>query len=321
MISPYVVTLFHLLLLYSFGFSVGFKESRKSGESNCRENERQALLNFKQSLIDHYGRLSTWTDHQNNTDCCNWEGIQCSHQTAMAEKSINRTQTQRLIYGYNITYREIYGPFASFYYQLDITWVWKGVEHVFRDPQYSLMSIDLSCNDLNGEIPKEVVYLFGIVSLNLSRNNLSGEIPSEIGNLSSLESLDLSRNHLHGRIPSSLSQLDFLGKLDLSYNYLSGRIPLERHFQTFEASSFEGNIDLCGEQLNKSCPGDHTTAKPEEAAGGDGDDSVFYEALYMSMGVGFFVGFWGLIGPILIWKPWRIGYLRFLNRLTTEIQL
>ncbi|XP_017439056.2 receptor-like protein EIX1 [Vigna angularis] len=241
--------------------------------------------------------------------------------TAMAEKSINRTQTQRLIYGYNITYREIYGPFASFYYQLDITWVWKGVEHVFRDPQYSLMSIDLSCNDLNGEIPKEVVYLFGIVSLNLSRNNLSGEIPSEIGNLSSLESLDLSRNHLHGRIPSSLSQLDFLGKLDLSYNYLSGRIPLERHFQTFEASSFEGNIDLCGEQLNKSCPGDHTTAKPEEAAGGDGDDSVFYEALYMSMGVGFFVGFWGLIGPILIWKPWRIGYLRFLNRLTTEIQL
>ncbi|BAU02065.1 Receptor like protein [Vigna angularis] len=241
--------------------------------------------------------------------------------TAMSEKSINRTQTQRLIYGYDITYDEIYGPFAYFDYQLDITWVWKGVEHVFRDPQYSLMSIDLSCNDLNGEIPKEVVCLVGLVSLNLSRNNLSGEIPSEIGNLSSLESLDLSRNHLHGRIPSSLSELDFLGILNLSYNSLSGRIPLGRHLQTFDASYFEGNIDLCGEQLNKSCPGDHTTAKPEEAAGRDGDDSVFYEALYMSMGVGFFVGFWGLIGPILIWKPWRIGYLRFLNRLTTEIQL
>ncbi|WVZ14939.1 hypothetical protein V8G54_012505 [Vigna mungo] len=241
--------------------------------------------------------------------------------TAMSEKSINRTETQRLIYGYNITYDEIYGPYASFDYKLDITWVWKGVAHVFRDPQYNLKSIDLSCNDLSGEIPKEVVCLVGLVSLNLSRNNLSGEIPSEIGNLSSLESLDLSRNHLHGRIPSSLSQLDFLGKLNLSYNSLSGRIPLGRHLQTFEASSFEGNIDLCGEQVNKSCPGDHTTAKPEEAGGGDGDDSVFYEALYMSMGLGFFVGFWGLIGPILIWKPWRIAYLRFLNRLTTEIQL
>jgi len=236
--------------------------------------------------------------------------------TAMSEKSINISETGDLIYGYNVTYSEIYGPAMSFDYKLHITWVWKGVEQVFTDPQWMLKSIDLSSNNLTGEIPKEVVYLFGMVSLNLSRNNLSGEIPSEIGNLSSLESLDLSRNHLYGRIPSSLSQIDFLGKLDLSYNSLSGRIPLGRHFDTIPASGFEGNIDLCGGQLNKSCPGDHTTTMPEEAAGGDGDDSVFYEALYMSMGLGFFVGFWGLIGPILIWKPWRIAYLRFLNRFT-----
>ena len=103
------------------------------------------------------------------------------------------------------------------------------------------------------EIPKEVGYLLGLVSLNLSRNNLSGEIPSRIGNLRSLESLDLSRNHISGRIPSSLSEIDDLGKLDLSHNSLSGRIPSGRHFETFEASSFEGNIDLCGEQLNKTC--------------------------------------------------------------------
>ncbi|RDX93568.1 LRR receptor-like serine/threonine-protein kinase GSO1, partial [Mucuna pruriens] len=120
---------------------------------------------------------------------------------------------------------------------------------------------------LNREIPKEVGYLLGMVSLNLSRNNLSGEIPCQIGNLSSLESLDLSRNHLSGKIPFSLYQIDDLGKLDLSHNSLSGRIPLERHFETFDVSSFEGNIDLCGEQLNKSCPGDGdqtTTVKPQE---------------------------------------------------------
>jgi len=50
MTSPYFVTLFHLLLLYSLGFSVGFMGSRKSGENKCREKEREALLNFKQSL-------------------------------------------------------------------------------------------------------------------------------------------------------------------------------------------------------------------------------------------------------------------------------
>jgi len=193
--------------------------------------------------------------------------------TVMSEKSINRSETQRLIYEYNTsTYREIYGFFVSLDYRLDITCVWKGVEQVFRDPQLNLKSIDLSSNNFTGEIPKEVVCLVGLVSLNLSRNNLNGEIPSEIGNLSSLESLDLSRNDLHGRIPSSLSQLDFLGKLDLSYNSLSGRIPLGRHLQTFERSSFEGNIDLCGEEMNKSCPGENRTAKAEAATEKDGDD-------------------------------------------------
>nr|KYP48816.1 LRR receptor-like serine/threonine-protein kinase GSO1 [Cajanus cajan] len=189
---------------------------------------------------------------------------------------------------------------------------------IFADPELILKSIDLSCNELTGKIPKEIGYLVGLVSLNLSRNNLSGEIPFEIGNLSSLDSLDLSRNHLCGRIPSSLTQIDGLGKLDLSHNSLSGTIPLGRHFDTYDASCFEGNNDLCGEQLNKSCLGDHTTVKPQQPTV-HGEDSVFHEALYMSLGIGYFVGFWGLIGPILIWKPWRIVYMMFLNRFTNWV--
>ncbi|KHN24874.1 Phytosulfokine receptor 1 [Glycine soja] len=200
--------------------------------------------------------------------------------------------------------------------------MWKGVERWFNNPELKLKSIDLSSNNLMGEIPKEVGYLLGLVSLNLSRNNLSGEIPSQIGNLSSLESLDLSRNHISGKIPPSLSEIDFLGKLDLSHNSLSGRIPSGRHFETFEASSFEGNIDLCGEQLNKTCPGDgdQTTEEHQETAV-KGDDSVFYEGLYMSLGIGYFTGFWGLLGPLLLWRPWRIVYIRILNRLTVYVCL
>ncbi|XP_027357429.1 receptor-like protein EIX2 [Abrus precatorius] len=208
----------------------------------------------------------------------------------------------------------------SNYYELYITWMWKGVEQRFTDPELILRSIDLSCNNLTGEIPKEVGYLVGLVSLNLSRNNLCGEIPSGLGNLSSLESLDLSRNHLFGRIPSSLSQIDSLGKLNLSHNSLSGRIPSGRHMQTFDASSFEGNVDLCGEQLNKSCPGDVTIVKPQEATTA-GEDSTFYEGLYMSLGLGYFVGFWGLLGTILLWQPWRNAYMRFLNTFTDYIHV
>ncbi|KRH08742.1 hypothetical protein GLYMA_16G171100v4 [Glycine max] len=239
--------------------------------------------------------------------------------TAMSEQSINSSDTMSRIYWYNSTYYDIYGYFWGGY-TLDITWMWKGVEQGFKNPELKLKSIDLSSNHLTGEIPKEVGYLLGLVSLNLSRNNLSGEIPSRIGNLRSLESLDLSRNHISGRIPSSLSEIDYLQKLDLSHNSLSGRIPSGRHFETFEASSFEGNIDLCGEQLNKTCPGDgdQTTEEHQETAV-KGDDSVFYEGLYMSLGIGYFTGFWGLLGPLLLWPPWRIAYMRFLNRLTDYV--
>ncbi|XP_017438177.1 receptor-like protein EIX2 [Vigna angularis] len=215
-----------------------------------------------------------------------------------------------------------YASFPSGDYTLNISLIWKGVEQGFKNPKLKLMSIDLSSNKLTGDIPKEVGYLLGLVSLNLSRNNLSGEIPSEIGNLSSLESLDLSRNHISGGIPFSLSQIDFLGKLDLSHNSLSGRIPSGRHFGTFDVSSFEGNVGLCGEQLNRTCPedGNQTTIKPQEhGTVNDDEDNAFYEALYMSMGIGYFTGFWGLLGPMLLWHSWRNTYLRFLNRLTDGI--
>ncbi|XP_027924099.1 receptor-like protein EIX2 [Vigna unguiculata] len=236
--------------------------------------------------------------------------------TIFSEKSINRTETERRVHWYNGTYYEIYNVFGGRYYTFHITSMWKGVERSFTHPELILQSIDLSCNNLTGEMPKEITYMIGLISLNLSRNNLSGEIPSEIGNLSSLESLDLSRNKFYGGIPSSLSEMDFLQKLDLSRNSLSGRIPLGRHMDTFDASCFEGNVDLCGKPLEESCPGDEAVTKSKGVEVDDEDDkSVFYGTLYMSLGVGFFIGFWGLLGSLLLWHPWRIAYLRFLNRL------
>ncbi|RDY12642.1 Receptor-like protein 12, partial [Mucuna pruriens] len=236
--------------------------------------------------------------------------------TALFEKGINSSEIQARIYWYNSTYVQNYGYMSMSGYTLNIMLMWKGVEYGFKDPEVRLKSIDISSNNLTGGIPKEIGYLLGLVSLNLSRNNLSGEIPSEIGNLSSLEFVDLSRNHFSGKIPSSLSKIDRLAVLDLSNNSLSGRIPDGRQLQTFDASSFEGNPDLCGTQLNKSCPEDKTPIQPHESARDETDDnSAFYKALYMSMGLGYFTGFWCFMGPILFWRPWRVAYLRFLNRL------
>ncbi|RDX93569.1 hypothetical protein CR513_24154, partial [Mucuna pruriens] len=82
------------------------------------------------------------------------------------------------------------------------------------------------------------------------------------------------------------------------------------------------NLELCGEPLKRSCPGDKTIVEPQgQTVDGEDDNSVLYEALYMSLGLGFFAGFWGLLGPILLFQPWRNAYGRFLNRLIDYVLL
>ncbi|RHN78780.1 putative transferase [Medicago truncatula] len=234
--------------------------------------------------------------------------------TAMTQDTVNSTSSKN--HGYTIStatsFLEIYYDFTSFL-------TWKGVDQPYKDADVFLKSIDLSSNHLTGDIPAEIEYLFGLISLNLSRNNLSGEVISNIGNFKSLEFLDLSRNHLSGRIPSSLAHIDRLSMLDLSNNQLYGKIPIGTQLQTFNASSFEENFNLCGEPLDKICPGEDP-ANPRVPTTNAGDEnSMFLETLYMSMGLGFFTGFVGLVGSILLLPSWRDTYSRFLNTLILKV--
>uniref|UniRef100_A0A0E0HKR6 non-specific serine/threonine protein kinase n=1 Tax=Oryza nivara TaxID=4536 RepID=A0A0E0HKR6_ORYNI len=113
--------------------------------------------------------------------------------------------------------------------------------------------IDLSGNQLAGEIPIEIGFLSGLTGLNLSGNHIRGSIPEELGNLRSLEVLDLSRNDLSGPIPQCFLSLSGLSRLNLSYNDLSGAIPFGNGLETFAESTYFGNAGLCGPPLSRSC--------------------------------------------------------------------
>ncbi|XP_022718039.1 receptor-like protein 12 [Durio zibethinus] len=114
-------------------------------------------------------------------------------------------------------------------------------------------SIDLSKNYFQGVIPEVIGKLNSLRGLNLSHNNFFGHIPPSLGNLTNLEWLDLSSNKLIGEIPEELVDLTFLALLNLSRNQLVGPIPQGKQFNTFENSSYEGNLGLCGFPLSKAC--------------------------------------------------------------------
>ncbi|GKV42411.1 hypothetical protein SLEP1_g49820 [Rubroshorea leprosula] len=116
-----------------------------------------------------------------------------------------------------------------------------------------MSTLDMSCNDLTGDIPQELGKFAQIRALNLSHNQLTGPIPITLSKLSKIESLDLCCNNLSGNIPLELTNLNFLEVFNVSYNNLSGQIPMKGQFSTFEESSYEGNQFLYGLPLEKCC--------------------------------------------------------------------
>ena len=159
--------------------------------------------------------------------------------------------------------------------------------------------------------------LQGLQSLNLSFNVLIGRIPDNIGVMGSLESIDFSVNLLSGQIPQSMSSLTFLSHLNLSSNNLSGKIPLSTQLQSLSASCFIGN-KLCGAPLIENCSINDVKPNVEMQRSKDfGGPKVDW--FYVSMALGFVVGFWVVLGPLLLNKQWRIVYFEFLDYLMYKL--
>lgn len=197
----------------------------------------------------------------------------------------------------------------------EMTLGWKGKNQEYGKILGLMTIIDLSGNHLSGGIPQSMTSLVALAGLNLSGNNFTGFIPNNIGHMQMLESLDLSRNNLFGRMPPSFSNLNFLAYMNLSFNNLSGEIPVSTQLQSFDPSAYVGNIGLCGPPLIKQCPPDVIPPSRSFDKNGTDEDELINFGFYISLWLGFFVGFWGVCGTLIVKSSWRYAYYQFFNNI------
>ncbi|XP_065867845.1 receptor-like protein EIX2 [Euphorbia lathyris] len=133
-----------------------------SSIDSCHQIERKALVDFKQSLTDPSGRLSTWIGEE----CCQWKGLTCHNVTGHVTKLDLRNPP----------------PIEALRGEIPSSLIYL----------HYLEYLDLSLNDFQGSnIPEFIGSIKSLNYLNLSQASLSGTIPPQLGNISSLRYLDL----------------------------------------------------------------------------------------------------------------------------------
>ena len=100
---------------------------------------------------------------------------------------------------------------------------------------------------------------------------------------------------------------------------MSGKIPTSPQLDTFNASSYEGNPNLCRAPHPKKCLGEEIAQNPamngsrEHAGMQDEKEGFISIGFYVSVALGFIASFWGVVGTLVLNMSLRVAFFRFLN--------
>ncbi|GFS37776.1 hypothetical protein Acr_00g0053880 [Actinidia rufa] len=183
---------FSVVLLVFYGNTPALGVSLEA-KIRCMEREKQALLQFKEAVVDHYGVLSSWGSEEDKRDCCKWRGVRCNNRTGHVTKI-------------DLSSSDLRGKISPSLLEL-------------RHLKY----LNLGGKIFGGgnQIPVFIASFTRLQYLDLWGNSFHGPIPHQLGNLSNLRYLDLSFNQLDGGNIEWLSHLSLLRHLDLSVVDLS----------------------------------------------------------------------------------------------------
>ncbi|KAM7489919.1 hypothetical protein LguiB_027403 [Lonicera macranthoides] len=233
-------------------FGIGGAGDDKVKLIKCRDNERQALLDFKKEIVDDFGFLSSWGSQEE--DCCKWRGIECSNRTG------------------HVILLNLHGWYDFATYK----WV-----HLNGKVSPSLLELnhlkylDLSQNHFKlCPIPEFIGSLSKLQHLNMSYSYFVSRVPHQLGNLTNLRSLDLGFNYnltvenlvleyidMHLDLSSidlqkvdllqSIDRLSFLSSLHLHSCKLPGIISPSLHITNFSSIPLS-MIDLSSNRFTNS---------------------------------------------------------------------
>ncbi|CAN8288076.1 unnamed protein product [Cochlearia groenlandica] len=176
------------VLLLSLFFIVGFELRFTHGATDASDT---SALNTLFSSMHSPGQLTQWTASAGDPCGQNWRGVTCS--------------------GTRVTQIKLSGLELS------------GTLGYMLDRLSSLIELDLSSNNLGGDLPYQLPPK--LQRLNLANNQFTGAAQYSISQIESLKYLNLGHNQFKGQIAVDFTKLTSLTTLDFSFNSFTGSLP------------------------------------------------------------------------------------------------